>query len=286
LAIRFTKMQGAGNDFAVIRTRYENRDWPALAVDICNRNYGVGADGLLLMLPSQIADFKMRILNADGSESKACGNGMRCLVKLFLDEAGDGRKDTEVTIETIAGVRRAKIHRRQGKVTEIQASMGEPRVGHNGTSVFLNTDTNLVDITNDMNRVVKVDGKDLLLHLVTIGNPHAVHFTQEDIAEYPLSKIGPRVEQHRLFPDETNYEVVRVMNRREVEARVWERGDGETLACGSGACAITVAGRLLGYLDSKVDVRLPGGTLTVEWKGQGEVFLSGPAVTVYSGIWL
>ncbi|MDD5190723.1 MAG: diaminopimelate epimerase [Dehalococcoidales bacterium] len=283
--MKFTKMQGAGNDFVVIRTRIENRDWSKLAVDMCNRNYGVGADGLLLLLPSKVADFKMRILNADGSESKACGNGMRCLVKLFLDEADAERKDTEVTIETVAGIRRAKIHRRQGKVTEIQASMGEPRVGHNGESVTLHKDSNIVDITNDMNRLVKVDGKDLLLHLVTIGNPHAVHFTKDDITEYPLSKIGPKVEQHRLFPDETNYEVVKVLNRREVEARVWERGVGETLACGSGACAITVAGRLLGYLDSKVDVKLPGGTLTVEWQGQGEVFLSGPAVTVYSGSW-
>lgn len=283
--MKFTKMQGAGNDFAVVRTKSENRDWATLAVDMCNRNYGVGADGLLLLLPSKVADFKMRIFNADGSESKACGNGMRCLVKLFLDEAEDGRKDSEVTIETIAGIRRAKIHRRQGKVTEIQASMGEPRVGHNGESVTLRKDSNLVDITNDMNRVVKVDGKDLLLHLVTAGNPHGVHFTREEIADYPLAKIGPKVEQHRLFPDETNYEVVRVINRKEVEARVWERGVGETLACGSGACAITVAGRLLGLLDSKVDVKLPGGTLTVEWKGQGEVFLSGPAVTVYSGNW-
>ncbi len=283
--MKFVKMQGAGNDFVVIRTRYENRNWSKIAIEICNRNYGAGADGLLLLLPSTVADFKMRILNADGSESRACGNGMRCLVKYFLDEAADDRKNTEVTIETIAGVRKARIHRRQGRVTEIQASMGEPRVGHNGESVVLNENSNIFDITNDMNRIVKIDGKDLLLHLIAIGNPHAVHFTIDDISEYPLKKIGPKVEMHRLFPDETNYEIVRIINRREVEARVWERGVGETLACGSGACAITVAGRLLGLLDSKVDVKLPGGTLTVEWKGQGEVYLSGPAVTVYHGKW-
>jgi diaminopimelate epimerase len=283
--MKFTKMQGAGNDFAVVRTRFENRDWSKLAMEICNRNYGVGADGLLLLLPSTLADFKMRIFNADGSESKACGNGMRCLVKLFLDEAADERKDSQVSIETSAGIRKAKIHRRQGKVTEIQASMGEPRVGHNGESVTLQKDSNILDITNDMNRTVKIDSKDLLVHLVTIGNPHAVHFTRENIKDYPLSTIGPKVEQHRLFPDETNYELVKVINRKEVQARVWERGVGETLACGSGACAILVAGRLLGYLDSKVAVKLPGGILTVEWKGQGEVFLSGPAVTVYHGDW-
>jgi diaminopimelate epimerase len=283
--MKFTKMQGAGNDFVVIRTRSENRDWSKLAINMCNRNYGVGADGLLLLLPSKVADFKMRILNADGSESRACGNGMRCLVKLFLDEAEDGRKDSEVSIETIAGIRRAKIHRHQGQVTEIQASMGEPMVGYNGESVILHKDSNVVDIISDMNRIVKIDGKDLLLHLVTIGNPHAVNFTENNVSEYLLARVGSRVEQHRLFPDETNFEVVNVINRREVEARVWERGVGETLACGSGACAITVAGRLLGYLDSKVDVKLPGGTLTVEWKGQGEVYLSGPAATVFSGTW-
>jgi diaminopimelate epimerase len=284
--MKFTKMQGAGNDFVVVRTANTRRDWTKLAVAMCDRHFGVGADGLLLLLPSKVASFKMRIFNADGSESKVCGNGMRCLVKLYLDEQPDGKNDFEVTIETQAGIRRARIHRRRGKVTEIQASMGAPRVGHNGTPARLVTrNGKVVDITKQMNRATKVDGQDILVSLVSIGNPHAVHFTTGSIPDFPLVRIGPKVEQHGLFPDETNFEIVRIISRHEVEARVWERGCGETLACGSGACAITVAGRLLGYLDSKVDVRLPGGTLTVEWDGEGEVFLSGPAVTVYQSDW-
>ena len=284
--MKFTKMQGAGNDFVVVKTANTRRDWSKLAIAMCDRHFGVGADGLLLLLPSTVASFKMRIFNADGSESKVCGNGMRCLVKLYLDEQSDGKNDFEVSIETQAGIRRAKIHRRRGKVTEIQASMGAPRVGHNGTPARLVTrNGKVVDITKQMNRATKVDGQDILVSLVSIGNPHAVHFTTGSIPDYPLVRIGPKVEQHGLFPDETNFEIVRIISRHEVEARVWERGCGETLACGSGACAITVAGRLLGYLDSKVDVRLPGGTLTVEWDGEGEVFLSGPAVTVYQSDW-
>lgn len=284
--MEFTKMQGAGNDFVVIKPVTASCDWSKLAVAMCDRHYGVGADGLLLLLPSTVADFKMRIFNADGSESKACGNGMRCLVKYYLDEHPSGKDDFEVTIETLAGNRRARVHRRQGRVTEIQASMGEPRVGHNGTPAELAvTRDKIVDINQVMDRVIPVNGHSLLVHLVTIGNPHAVHFTEGSIPDYPLSVVGPKVEQHQPFPDETNYEVVHVINRHEVEARVWERGCGETLACGSGACAITVAGRLLSRLDGKVDVRLPGGTLTVEWDGKGEVFLSGPAVTVYRGEW-
>jgi len=284
--MKFTKMQGAGNDFVVVKTAGGNRDWPSLAISMCDRHFGAGADGLLLMLPSRVADFKMRIFNADGSESKACGNGMRCLVKYHLDDQPEVKASSEVTIETGAGIRKARIHRRRGKVTEIQASMGLPRVGHDGTPARLVTrNGKIVDITTQMNRPVRVEGQDILLSLVSIGNPHAVHFTDQSIADYPLTRIGPRVEQHRLFPDETNFEIVNIVNRDEVEARVWERGCGETLACGSGACAITVAGRLLGLLDSKVDVCLPGGTLTVEWDGEGEVFLSGPAATVYCADW-
>ncbi len=284
--MKFTKMQGAGNDFVVIQTDDTRRNWSRLAIDICDRHFGVGADGLLLLLPSKVANFKMRLFNQDGSESKACGNGMRCLVKLYLDGHPNGRSDFEVTIETLAGIRRAKVHHRRGNVTEIQAAMGKPRVGHNGTPARLYPGKGKqLDITNLMNRVVRLDSKDLLLHLVSIGNPHAVYFNGKSVKAFPLANIGPRVEQEALFPDETNFEVVRVINRGEMEARVWEKGVGETLACGTGACAITVAACLLGLTDRRVKVHLPGGVLTVEWDGKGEVFLSGPAVTVFSGDW-
>jgi diaminopimelate epimerase len=284
--MKFVKMQGAGNDFVVIKTRHNARNWSKLATEICNRHYGVGADGLLLFLPSNVADFKMRLFNADGSESSACGNGMRCLIKLFLDEHPDGKSDYEVTIDTPAGIRQAKVHHRQGNVTEIHANMGQPRVGHNGTPAQINKDKAAsVDIVNIMNRIIKVNREELLLSLVTIGNPHAVHFIRDSVADFPLTSVGPQVEQHRLFPDETNFEVAQVISRKEVIARVWERGVGETFACGTGACAITIAGNLLGYLDRKVKVKLPGGTLNVEWDGKGEVYLGGPASTVFRGNW-
>jgi len=282
--MKFTKMQGAGNDFVVIESKNRRFDWSKLAIEICDRHYGVGADGLLLMLPSKVADFQMRIFNSDGSESTTCGNGLRCLVKHYTDMNND-RHDSEISIETSVGVRKARIHRRKDKVTEIQASMGEPRVGHNGTSAKAVYRKNQLDIKSVMNRTIKINGHDLLLNLVSIGNQHAVHFYDGSVADFPLAEFGPKVEQHKLFPDETNFEVVKIISRKEVEARVWERGVGETLACGSGACAITAAGHLLGELDSKVAVKLPGGTLIVEWDIDGEVFLSGPAVSTFTGEW-
>jgi diaminopimelate epimerase len=283
--MKFTKMQGAGNDFVVVKTGNISKDWSNLAIQMCDRHYGIGADGLLLLLPSDVADFKMRLFNADGSESRACGNGMRCLVKYYMDEHSNGNPDTIVTIETLSGIRNARIHRKQGKTIEIQANMGQPSVGHNGTSLQLIYSNPVKDIARAMNRTLAIDGRELLLSLVMVGNPHAIHFSADDISNYPLAYVGPLIEQHQFFPDETNFEVVHVINRKTVEARVWERGCGETFACGTGACAITVAGKLLGYLDNNVEIKLPGGSLTVEWDGRGEVFLGGPTSTVFQGNW-
>jgi diaminopimelate epimerase len=281
--MKFTKMQGAGNDFVVIESK-NNRDWSKLALKMCDRHYGVGADGLLISLPSKVADFKMRIFNADGSESAVCGNGLRCLVKHFTD-VNNERNDSEVTVETSIGLRTAGIHRQKGIVTEIQVNMGEPRIGTNAISVKEVYHRNILDIMSLMNRTINIAGKKLLLSLVSIGNPHAVHFYDGAITDFPIARLGSKVEQHKLFPDETNFEVVRIINRQQVEALVWERGVGETLACGSGACAIVVAGNLLGWLDNKVDVILPGGILTVEWHIEDSIYLSGPAETVFSGEW-
>ena len=281
--MKFTKMQGAGNDFVVIESN-NNRDWPKLAVKMCNRHYGIGADGLLISLPSKTADFRMRIFNADGSESAVCGNGLRCLVKHFIDR-NKAKNDSEIAVETSIGLRTARIYRRKGIVTEIQVNMGDPRIGPDGISVKDMQKRKILDIMSTMNRVIKIDGKELLLSLVSIGNPHAVHFHDGLIANFPLAELGSKVEQHHLFPDETNFEVVRIINRRQAEAVVWERGVGETLACGSGACAIVVAGNLQGWLDDKVEVILPGGILKVEWHIDSDIYLSGPAVTVFRGEW-
>ncbi|MDD5288307.1 MAG: diaminopimelate epimerase [Dehalococcoidales bacterium] len=282
--MKFTKMQGAGNDFVVIDSEQNRRDWSKLAVKMCDRHYGIGADGLLVASPSKVADFKMRIFNADGSESTVCGNGLRCLVKHYID-GNRHRNDSEIAVETSAGIRTARIHRRKEKDTEILANMGEPKVGHNGNPAKTVYHKNEVDIKSVLNCSIKVDGKDLLLSLVSMGNPHAIHFCNGTVDDFPLAYLGPKIEQHKLFQDETNFEIVNVIDRKRVVARVWERGVGETLACGSGACAITVAGNLLGYLDKKVHVHLPGGVLIVEWDTVGDVFLSGPAITVFTGEW-
>lgn len=282
----FVKMQGAGNDFVLVETGDERNDWAKLAVAICDRHFGIGADGLLLFMPSDVADFRMRIFNADGSESTACGNGLRCMVKYFIDHQPHHEADGEITAQTEAGTRCAHLHSANGSQARIEVDMGKPGIGYAATAVAVAKGQAAgVDITDKMNLVVAIDGIDYEVNQVSMGNPHAVHFTDIPVADFPLEKIGYRMERHEAFDDGVNFEVVNVTDRGRVEARVWERGVGETLACGSGACAIGVAGRLLDKLDQPVDVKLPGGLLSVDWDGGNGVFLSGPAETVFTGDW-
>ena len=284
--MRFIKMQGAGNDFVLIEAGDGQSDWPLLAMAMCDRHYGIGADGLLVLLPSDKAGFKMRIFNADGSESYACGNGIRCMVKHYIDEMTDGTKLDNITVETQAGIRHARIHHTNGKIAQILTGMGQPGIGRENIPVTPESKTGgAVDIKSSMSCSIIVAGTELDLHLVSMGNSHAVSFLQEPVAGFPLANLGPRVEHHKEFPEGINFEIVNIIDRGLLEARVWERGVGETLACGSGACAISVAAQMLGYADTQVDVKLPGGTLSVEWNGTGEVFLSGPAETVFTGDW-
>lgn len=283
--MKFTKVQGAGNDFVLIEANSGEHDWSKLVRDMCDRHYGVGADGLLLLLPSEIADFQMRIFNADGSESDACGNGLRCMVKYFIDRGLFNPKAHEIVVETRAGLRIAEISK-INKTAKIQIGMGEPRFNSNDIPVLTESGEGcLVDIKPMIAYSLNIDGTELLLNFVSMGNPHAIYFQQEPVSDFPLSQLGPKVEHHKIFPRGINFEVVRVLDKDNVEARVWERGVGETLACGSGACAITVAGQIPGDLNNAVNIKLPGGTLEVEWDGNGEVFLSGPAEIVFSGEW-
>jgi diaminopimelate epimerase len=279
-------MQGAGNDFVVIDAKNNRTNWNELAIKMCDRHYGIGADGLLLSLPSKTGDFKMRIFNADGSESAVCGNGLRCLVSHYLTNPNWGNL-SEVTVETSVGLRTAKIRRQKNNPIEIQVNMGEPQIGLKQIPVNKLNDCKTLDIISLMNTTVAVNNQKLLLSLVSVGNPHAVHFIDYRVNDFPLVDLGSKVEQHRLFPDETNFEVVRVIDENNLEARVWERGVGETLACGSGACAIMVAGNLLGKLDKKAKMHLPGGVLKVEWNYgiNNNIYLSGPAETVFRGEW-
>jgi diaminopimelate epimerase len=276
-------MQGAGNDFVLMETGNGHDNWSDMARAMCDRHFGIGADGLLLLMPSESADFRMRIFNADGSESSACGNGLRCLVKHFMDSQRNGSIGEEICVETMAGIRQARIHQTNGRAAEIQVGMGCPSVGQDRTPARVR-DGVVFDIT-PMRHSVTVAGRELGLNLISMGNPHAVCFVDEDVCDFPLLEVGPQVETHQDFADGVNFEIVNARNRDLMVARVWERGVGETLACGSGACAISVAARLLGMADQRVDVRLPGGTLNVEWDGSGEVYLSGPAETVFAGDW-
>jgi len=283
--MNFTKVQGAGNDFVLLEADEAQRDWPQLAIAMCDRHFGVGADGLLLVSPSEVADFKMRVFDPDGSEAEACGNGLRCLVKYALEKGLVRATTHQMLVETISGIRRVELRGIGSQVANIKVGMGEPKFGASDIPVVIEQGKDLVDIKSMLSYPVTVEDIDLLLNLVSMGNPHAVYFWQRPVSDFPLSKLGPKVEHLAIFPDRVNFEVARVVSRNEIEARVWERGVGETLACGSGACAIAVAAQLYGYISSKVVIKLGGGILSVEWDGAGEVFLSGPAEIVFSGEW-
>lgn len=286
--MNFTKLQSAGNDFVLVATSDAQHDWSPTAALMCHRHFGIGADGLLLLLPSDTAHFRMRMFNPDGSEAEICGNGLMCLVKYVATKGllVDIKTD-EISVETMAGIRKARIYQKKGKPARIQVSMGIPKFGEEDIPVVIKEGSSgIVDIKSMLSYPVNVEYRELALDLVSVGNPHAVYFGPDMVSDFPLSQIGPRVEHLSVFPRRINFEVARVVSRRQIEARVWERGAGETLACGSGACAMAVAARLRGYIDNKVDIKLPGGVLEVEWDEVGEVFLSAPAEIVFHGEWL
>ncbi len=279
-------MHGAGNDFVMVDGRQMQCDWSKLAITVLNRHLGIGADSLIVLLPSKKADFGMRTWDTDGSEAETCGNGIRCLARYVLEKGLVSPAVEEMTIETVATINKVKLERKSGQVVKFWANMGKPRLAAAQIPVDIKAGQGrVVDIKSMLAYKDTVGGMALTLNLVSMGNPHAVHFLDTPVADFPLSKIGPLVENLPIFPQRVNFEVARVLDKSHIEARVWERGVGETLACGSGTCAITVASKLNGYTESKVDVKLPGGVLNAEWNGNGEVVLGGPAVVVYEGKW-
>lgn len=283
----FTKLQSTGNDFVLVEAAGLNMDWPKVAAAICHRHYGVGGDGLLLLLPSDTADFTMRTFNGDGSEAEACGNGLRCLVQyIFSCGLLDSEAET-VSVATAAGVRQARLHKQGDELVGIESGMGVPKfkAGEIPVAVVTGRGKKAKETGFLSDYPLVINGQRLSLSFVSMGNPHTIYFRQKPVAGFPLSLIGPTVENHKLFPNRVNFEVANVVSRKLIEVRVWERGVGETLACGSGACAVAVAARMLGYVDDKVDIKLPGGTLGVEWPGSGEVRLSGRAEVVFTGEW-
>ncbi|HEY4711929.1 MAG TPA: diaminopimelate epimerase [Dehalococcoidia bacterium] len=297
--MKFSKLQATGNDFILIDARTMKEEWSKLARAMCDRHFGVGADGLILVQDSTIADLKMRTFNSDGSEAEVCGNGLRCFAKYAIEkgviapmksessraESRLHRDNRLLTIETLSGVRKVKTYMSGNKVNRVEVNMGRPQFQPEQIPVKVKVD---IPIASGpiLNYPLTIDGKKLTLSLLSMGNPHAVSFSSRPVVDFPLAEIGPKVERHPMFPQRTNFGVARVLSRAKIEARVWERGVGETLACGSGACAIAVVAQLLDYVEPQVDIMLKGGTLTVSWDRVGEVLLAGPVEEVFTGEWL
>jgi diaminopimelate epimerase len=277
--VQFTKLHGAGNDFLIIDARETERDWGQFAEAICHRNLGVGADGLMLVKNSHAAPLRMVLYNADGSEAEMSGNGMRCFVKYAVDHGLARPSNGELTIETLAGVLTMYVTEDGGRVRAVRVGMGKPRFAPQEIPVAIEAEGPV------QNYPLIVDGETIAVTCLSMGNPHAEHFIDTPVAVYPLLDLGPKVERHSLFPRRVNFGVARVLARDRIEARIWERGVGETLACGTGVSAVFVAAHLAGQVDNRATVTQPGGDLVVEWDGTGEVFLSGPAVEVFQGEW-
>ncbi|MEK3787977.1 MULTISPECIES: diaminopimelate epimerase [Paenibacillus] len=274
--MNFTKMHGLGNDFIVIYGEQELPKHAAeLAQRLCHRHFGIGADGIVYILPSEQADFRMRIINSDGSEAEQCGNAIRCVAKYVYDQGHTEKQ--ELTVETRgAGVQHVKLTVVDGQVDQVRVDMGAP-VFH-GLSIPMT-----LDMEQIKNVPVEVEGHTFHITGVSMGNPHAVIFV-EDAPDFDLHRWGPLLESHELFPNRTNVEFVTVRDRSRLDMRVWERGAGPTLACGTGACATLVAAVMNGYADREALVSLAGGDLHIEWSTDNDrVYMTGPATIVYHG---
>lgn len=274
--MRFTKVQGLGNDFVLVNGFEEKVDlelFPKLAVKICDRHLGVGADGLVPLLPSRTADVMMRIYNSDGSEAEMCGNVIRCAAK-YLYEHGLVKKD-RIRVETLAGIRVPELITENGRVTLVRVDMGEPQL-ERGDIPMLGSPGRVVG------EELELDGLGYRITAVSMGNPHCIIFVP-DVEAVSLARLGPRFETHASFPRKTNVEFVQVLNKTEVKMRIWERGAGITLACGTGACACAVASVLNGYTGRMVTVHLTVGDLFIEWADDNHVYMTGPAEEVFSG---
>ena len=275
--IKFTKMQGLGNDYIYINNITNNiKEASELAKVMSDRHFGVGGDGIILIEKSDIADFKMKIFNKDGSEAEMCGNGIRCVGKFVYDKGLTNK--TNISIETLAGIKKLRLNILYKKVKTVEVDMGEPILEASKIPM-------LSDACPVKNLKINVDGKGFIFTCVSMGNPHAITIIN-DVKNFNVEKYGKIIENNKLFPQKTNVEFIEIINRHNIKMRVWERGTGETLACGTGACASVVACNLNGLVDNKVDVELLGGKLEVTWnKEKDHVYMIGPAVTVFEGDW-
>lgn len=276
--MRFTKWQGLGNDFVIVNGFEEKIvDFAKQAITVCDRHFGIGADGLVVALPSQVADFQMKIFNSDGSEAEMCGNVTRCFAR-YVFENGLTNK-TELSIETLAGIIKPRLLFNNGKVDSVCVNMGEPRLKRSEIPMSGDADDQAVAFP------IHVGGETFIATCVSMGNPHCVIFV-DDVDAVDLTKIGRLIETHELFPRKTNVEFAQVIDRQSIRMRVWERGAGITLACGTGSCATLVAAVLNGKTERTAVLRLDGGELLIEWREDNRVYKTGPAVEVFRGEFL
>ncbi|MBQ6668807.1 MAG: diaminopimelate epimerase [Deltaproteobacteria bacterium] len=274
--MKFVKMQGAGNDYVYVNGFEERIEHPeALAQEVSRPHFGIGADGLILILPSDIADARMRMFNADGSEAEMCGNGIRCVAK-YVYEHGLAHRP-EITVETKAGVLELQLFvNAADRVERVRVMMGRPRLNREEIPMTGEPGTRVVG------EPLAVLDRRFEITCVSMGNPHCVIFVPR-VADFPVEVYGPAIENHPLFPRRTNVEFVEIVSRSEVRQRTWERGSGETLACGTGSCAVAAAGVLNGFTERRILNHLVGGDLELEWAENGAMFMTGPAVEVFAG---
>lgn len=274
--MKFTKMQGIGNDYVYVNCFEETvADPERVSEIISDRHFGIGADGLVLIMPSDKADFRMRMFNADGSEGNMCGNATRCIGKFVYDNHLTDK--TNITLETRSGIKKLTLYPENGKVKTVLVDMGKAVLKPADIPMNVSGDTFI-------NKPITVDGKEVFISAVSMGNPHAVTYV-DDVDSLELEKIGPSFENHPLFPERVNTEFIKILDESTMQMRVWERGSGETWACGTGACAATAASVLNGYFphDKEITVKLRGGDLFITYKSDGTVLMRGPAETVFTG---
>ena len=273
--MRFTKMEGLGNDYVYVNCFKEHvKNSGELAIKISDRHFGVGSDGMILIKPSEKADFTMDMYNADGTQAEMCGNGIRCVGKYVYDYGLTDK--TSISVETLAGIKYLDLKVENGKVSMVTVDMGSPIM--NAADVPVKSDKGQV-----VNERITVDGVDYYMTCVSMGNPHAVMFV-DDTDSFPLEKIGPLFENNPVFPNRVNAEFVQVLDRKTVKMRVWERGTGETLACGTGSCATAVACVLNNKTDEELTVKLLGGDLIIRYdKENNKIYMTGPARVVFDG---
>ena len=273
--MKFTKMHGIGNDYVYVNCFKETVEHPSeVAIKVSDRHFGIGSDGLILIKPSEVADGKMEMYNADGSQGAMCGNGIRCVAKYMYDYGITDK--TSISVETKSGIKYLDLTIKDGKVDTVKVNMGTPIL--KAVDIPVHSEKEQV-----IDEPVMVDGKEWKITCVSMGNPHAITYI-DDVKNLEIEKIGPKFENHEIFPDRVNTEFVHVIDRNTVEMRVWERGSGETLACGTGACAVAVSSILNGLTEEEVTVKLLGGDLKIFWdRTENKVYMTGSATTVFDG---